>query len=110
LSAAGERYLAIVRRLPCEICVRWHGVEASPQTHVVSSAHHPRTGAGAGRKNPDEDAIALCPYHHQNSSEALHVMGRKAWEAYFNVTEAELTLSTRKRAQEIISMEATCSA
>jgi hypothetical protein len=94
-----------VRRLPCEICVRLGLCSAEPQTSPVSSAHHPRTGAGAGRKNPDEDTIALCPGHHQNSNLALHVMGRKAWERHFGVTEAELTLSTALRVQQMIAME-----
>lgn len=105
MSSAGERYLKDVRRLPCEICVRFHGVPSDPANTPVSSAHHPRTGAGGGRKNPDEDAIALCPAHHQYGPEALHVMGRKAFERHFGVTEAELTESTRKRVQQMRAME-----
>lgn len=97
--------MTYVRRLPCAICVRVYGISPRPYTSPVSSAHHPRTGAGAARKNPDEDTIPLCPNHHQNSNYALHAMGRKAWERYFGVTEAELTAETKMRVQQMIAME-----
>lgn len=105
MSSAGELYLKDVRRLPCEICVRFFGVPSDPANTVVSSAHHPRTGAGAARKNPDEDAISLCPEHHQYGPLSLHGMGRKAFERHWGVTEAELTESTRKRVQQLRTME-----
>lgn len=107
MSAAGEAYLRDVRLLPCEICVQLGLCTAEPQTSPVSAAHHPRTGAGAGRKNPDEDAIALCPGHHQNSNDALHAMGRKAFERKFGVTEAELSARTACRVQQMRAMRIT---
>lgn len=97
MSAEGDRYLEDVRHLPCEICVGFYWVSPEPANTRVSHAHHPRTGAGAGRKNDDLDAIALCPRHHQDSNEAIHVLGRKAFERLFSVSEAQLTESTRRR-------------
>ena len=102
-----EQYLHDVRRLPCEICVRHFGVDPDPQMSAQSAAHHPRTGAGAGRKNSDFDAIALCDKHHQNSDFALHARGRKAFERHFGVTEAELTESTRARVAAMRALEVT---
>lgn len=101
MSRADEQYIRDVKHLPCEICVRFYDVPDDPQTSAVSDAHHPRTGAGAGRKNSDQDAIALCDKHHRNSDEGLHCMGRKAFERHFGVTEAELTESTRNRVQSM---------
>jgi len=95
-----ERYKSDVKRLPCEICVRNFGVDPEPQTDVVSDGHHPRTGAGAGRKNSDMDLIALCKEHHQGNT-GLHGMGRKKFERVYRVTEAELTESTRRRVMEL---------
>jgi len=92
----GERYLADVRRLPCEICVRLSGLLAEAWNCVVSQAHHPRTGVGAGRKASDMDAIALCYEHHQGN-DGIHGLGRKLFERRYGVTERELTESTRVR-------------
>lgn len=97
----GERYRRDVKRLPCEICVRKHGMDESPWPEpVASDAHHPRTGAGAGRKNDDEACIALCKEHHQGNT-GLHGLGRKAFERRYGVTEAELSESTRRRVMEM---------
>lgn len=105
MSAAGERYMAYVRRLPCAICVRLGHVRNESANAPINSAHHARTGAGAARKNPDEWTIPLCPAHHQNSGDALHVMGRKAWERRFGVTEMDLVAETQHRVQELMAME-----
>lgn len=101
----GERYRNNVRCLPCEICVRLHGMDPAPW-HVgpddppPSAAHHPRTGAGAGRKSSDMDCIALCWEHHQGDT-GVHGLGRKEFERLYGVTEAELTESTRRRVAEM---------
>lgn len=95
-----ERYKRDVKCLPCEICVRCFNVDPEPQTDCVSDAHHPRTGAGAGRKNSDEDVCALCKEHHQGST-GIHGLGRKLFERTYGVTEAELTASTQQRVAEM---------
>lgn len=97
MSAAGDRYRKAVKHLPCEICIRFCGMDADPWPEpTASDAHHPRTGAGGGRKNPDEDCIALCKEHHQGGT-GVHGMGRKAFERRWGVTEGQLTASTRAR-------------
>lgn len=104
MSAAGERYRKDVKRLPCEICVQFHGMDADPWPEpVASDAHHPRTGAGAGRKNDDADCIALCKEHHQGQT-GIHGLGRKAFERSYGVTELELTERTRRRVQLLRGM------
>lgn len=79
-----------VAQLGCILCRRngYHGTPAE--------LHHPRTGTGAGRRAAHTDVIPLCPYHHRSSNEALHAMGRKAWERHHGITELELLDETRK--------------
>lgn len=79
-----------VAALGCIICLR-NGYPDSP-----AEVHHPRTGAGAGRRASDFDTIPLCPYHHRSSNEAIHVMGRKAWERHHGVTELELVQQVKE--------------
>lgn len=105
MSAAGERYMKLVRRLSCAICVRLGHMEECSHTSPVSESHHPRTGAGGARKSADEDTVPLCVPHHRGSDDALHAMGRKAWERKFGVTELELIPETRRRVQEMLAME-----
>lgn len=99
MSAAGDRYRKLVKRLPCCVCVLFFGMSTEPWPEpTASDAHHPRTGAGAGRKNADEECIALCKEHHQGST-GVHGLGRKAFERKWGVTEAELTAMTQRRVQ-----------
>jgi hypothetical protein len=58
--------------------------------------HHQRTGTGAGCIAKHEDGIALSPYYHDQSGEAFHVMGRKAWEAHHGYTEKQLVEMTKE--------------
>jgi hypothetical protein len=86
----GKKYIGLVAALGCLICRR------SGYMDTPAEVHHPRTGVGAGRRSSDFDTIPLCPYHHRSSNEALHVMGRKAWERHHGVTELELTQQTKE--------------
>lgn len=88
-TAAEHRHLDRVARLGCVLC-RHMGYHGTP-----AEIHHPRTGTGAGRKASHMDAIALCPAHHRLGNEALHSMGRKAWERYHGITEMELLQMTK---------------
>jgi hypothetical protein len=89
-------YLRDVKRIPCRICVRTGFMRDGETNDAVCDAHHPRTGVGAQRKAPDSEAISLCPGHHRDGVHALHVMGRKAFERHWGVTEAELSAETRE--------------
>jgi len=83
-TKAETLHLGSVANLGCCICDRL-GYPDTP-----AECHHPRTGVGAGRRSSHFDAIPLCPAHHRIGPEALHVMGRKAWERHHGVTELEL--------------------
>lgn len=88
-TKAEKSHMSRVAELGCILCRRYghHGTPAE--------LHHPRTGTGAGRRAAHADVIPLCPYHHRSSNEALHAMGRKAWERHHGVTEMELLDQTR---------------
>lgn len=89
-TAAESRHLDRVARLCCVLCRVHLGIADTP-----AEIHHPRTGAGAGRKASHFDAIGLCPTHHRLGNEALHTMGRKAWERHYGITEIELLQVTK---------------
>jgi hypothetical protein len=67
-TAAGLRYLALVRQLPCVCCGRY-----------PSAAHHPIMGRFARRRSSDFDAIPLCYDHHQGN-DGIHASPAK-WRA-----------------------------
>lgn len=72
-----------VAALGCILCNHL-GLGASP-----AEVHHPRTGAGMGRRASHTDGIPLCPEHHRGQT-GLHGMGRRAFEREYSITEAEL--------------------
>jgi len=64
-------YLAWLRTQSCVIqigCARW------------IEAHH------VGRPRHDRRAVPLCALHHRESAEAVHVLGRRAFETRFGVS------------------------
>jgi len=67
---ADAELLADVAALPCIICGR------QPVT-----VHHLREDVGLSQRALDDDAIPLCPEHHQDGGHgvAIHA-GRRAWE------------------------------
>ena len=84
MNNAEKQHCARVAGLGCILC-RLKGCEDSP-----AEVHHIRTGTGAGKRSSHFDTIGLCPTHHRLGNEALHVMGRKAFERYHGITELEL--------------------
>ena len=84
--------MGIVASLGCAICRRL-GYGETPAT-----AHHIRTGKGTGVRADDDETIPLCPEHHQGNT-GIHGMGRKAFEAFYGVTELELLDETRALVQ-----------
>ena len=89
-TKAEKAHMDRVARLGCILCRRY-GYHDTP-----AELHHPRTGTGAGRRAAHTDVIPLCPTHHRSSNEALHAMGRKAWERHHGVTELELLDDTKQ--------------
>ena len=68
----------------CFICKKYYGVT---NTHDLN-IHHLRSGVGMGQRNHDQ-FICLCVKHHLWGPEAIHDIGKKAWEEKF---ESELSL------------------
>lgn len=91
MNKAEREHLSKVSALGCALA--WHKFGEFMEAEI----HHPRTGTGAGRKASHFDAIPLSPHFHRLSNEALHVMGRKAFERHHGVTELELLAQTRDR-------------
>lgn len=89
-TKAEKTHMSRVAELGCVLCRRY-GHYGTP-----AELHHPRTGTGAGRRAAHTDVIPLCPYHHRSSNEALHAMGRKAFERHHGVTEMELLDETKQ--------------
>lgn len=89
-TKAEKAHMSRVAELGCILCRRY-GHHDTP-----AELHHPRTGTGAGRRAAHTDVIPLCPHHHRSSNEALHAMGRKAWERHHGVTEMELLCDVRE--------------
>lgn len=80
MSAASKRHLAAVAALGCIIC------------RQPAECHHPRRGAGMGRKSSDFEVIPLCPRHHRlgGFGVAIHA-GQKTWETKYGTEAALLT-------------------
>ena len=90
MTNAERKHLESVAGLGCILC--WHkGIQESP-----AEIHHIRTGTGAGRKASHYETIGLCPTHHRLGNEALHVMGRKAFERHHGITELELLVRVKE--------------
>jgi hypothetical protein len=54
---------------------------------VPAEFHHTREGR-LGKRGTK--GIPLCPQHHRIGPDALHVMGKRAWERKFGITEHQL--------------------
>lgn len=86
-------HLARVAALDCAVAERW-GHECGGRI----TCHHP-TGIewrGMSQKAKDEEVIPLCEAHHQHSRNAIHLMGKKPWEAKYG-TQRELLGQTIER-------------
>jgi len=81
-KAEKERY-GKVARLGCILC--WHlGYEGTP-----AELHHIRRG---GRRD-NAPVIPLCPEHHRGNT-GVHGLGRKAFEAKYELSEEDLSVFT----------------
>jgi hypothetical protein len=83
-TKAEKQHYRMVAELGCSLC-RHQGNEGTP-----AELHHIR------RTMPRKvsPVIPLCPYHHRGSNTSIHGMGRKRFEAEYNVTEEELLEQT----------------
>ena len=89
-SKAEEAHLDRLAAIGCVLCVAKGGPIS------VAEIHHIRTGTGAGRRSSHFDAIPLCVSHHRHGKEALHAIGRRAFERLHKITELELLVLTKE--------------
>jgi hypothetical protein len=82
-KAQKETYRKIAE-LGCSLC-RYLGSEGTP-----AELHHIRR---TGRRS-DAPVIPFCPYHHRGSNTSIHGMGRRRFEAEYDVTEESLLAQT----------------
>jgi hypothetical protein len=83
-TRAEKQHFRKVAELGCSLC-RHQGNEGTP-----AELHHIRR---AGKRS-DAPVIPLCPYHHRGSNTSIHGMGRKRFEAEYNISEEELLEQT----------------
>ena len=76
------RYGKLVE-MGCILC-RHLGTPGTPP-----EIHHLRDGHGMSQRAPNNLTIGLCAWHHR-SKEGFHGMGKRGFEATYNVTEREL--------------------
>ena len=90
MTNAERTHLGRLAEMCCILC-RHYGIDDSP-----AEIHHIRTGVGAGKRSSHFDALPLCPIHHRLGNEAIHVMGRKAFERHHGITELELLAEVKR--------------
>ncbi len=90
-TKAESDYIARAVEFGCMLTYYKTGISGTPAIW-----HHRRTGTGAGLISSHEDGVALAPHFHDNGREALHSMGRKAWEKHHEITELELIAMSKK--------------
>lgn len=88
---ARSAHMARVAALGCIACM----IDGNPGT--PAELHHPRSGAGMGRKSPDSDVLPICAAHHRGidhpRTPSIH-LDRLAFLAKFG-TESELLARVR---------------
>ena len=82
--------MADIHNLFCSLCFLkgW-------QQKSKTIAHH-KIGLGLGKKASDLLTMSLCDNCHTKGQDAIHHLGRVAWEEKFNVTEDDLITITNK--------------
>lgn len=90
---ADREHMGRVAALGCILCQHL-GYGETP-----AEVHHPRTGAGMGRRADHTDGVPLCVEHHRGDT-GLHGLGRKAFEREYGITELDLIALTKKKLEQ----------
>jgi hypothetical protein len=90
-----KKRLADIHQLPCSLCFL-HGLKQTTKT----IAHH-KMGGGMGKKASDLLTMSLCEIHHTRGQEAIHHIGRLAWQEWFGTTEDDLIEITNKMLEKL---------
>ena len=91
----GKKRLANIHDLPCALCIYLNQTQTSRTT-----AHH-KVGMGIGKKASDKLTMSLCDNHHQKGQDAIHHIGRVAFERKFNVSQDDLILITDRMLEKL---------
>lgn len=87
-------YLAWIRTLPCVCCEQLLRSLRSEQCGPTEAAHVGERGLS--QKSSDLETIPLCRWHHTQSPEAHHRIGKKFW-AYWGIARDALIKSLNER-------------
>jgi hypothetical protein len=82
-TLAEKKHMARVAELGCAVCRRM-GHEGTP-----AELHHPRKGAGMGKRSGHFSVIPLCPEHHRGNT-GVHGLGTKGFPKHWGFTEEDL--------------------
>lgn len=91
-----KAHIASVAGLCCILAAKW-GHECGGRLTV----HH-AIGVefrGMGQKASAFETMCLCSNHHQHSRNAIHLMGKRAWEAKYS-TQRELIEETLRKIRD----------
>lgn len=90
MNKAESKHYDRLFQLGCIVCLQQGFGYTAP--HI----HHIRHGAGMGQKSNWQDAIPLCPQHHQHGGYgvALHA-GQKEFERLYGSEQYLLELTTK---------------
>lgn len=86
-TLAEKKHMAKVAELGCAVCRRM-GYPGTP-----AELHHPRKGAGMGKRSGHFSVIPLCPEHHRGNT-GVHGLGTKGFPKHWGFTEEDLLRDT----------------
>ncbi len=91
MSAEERAYVERAVSAGCILTFVKFGISNEPGEY-----HHARAGTGAGSLAKHADGFCLSPEFHRLGNHAIHVMGRRAFERYWGISESELMAISKK--------------
>ena len=92
MTKAEKEHLSKVAAFGCIACY----LQGTPGT--PAEIHHPRAGAGMGKRASHFDAIPLCPVHHRGTAGLAHPSIHGSKRAFIERFGTELELLSKLRA------------
>jgi len=90
-----KKRLRKIQDLPCSLCF-FLGQQQTSKT----IAHH-KIGGGLGKKVSDLFTMALCDSHHTKGQDAIHHIGKVAFEEKFGIDQEGLIEITNKMLEHV---------
>lgn len=89
MSAAADRHMDRVARVPCVLC-KYLGLGESP-----AEVHHLKFGTGVSDRASDFLTAALCTRHHRvEYPESVHYLKERGLRLRYNLSELDLLAMT----------------